>query len=117
MKSLVEKYKTWFQKEVKTLECSKGNEGNLLLNRFQSLELLNEDVLGVHTHILTLHRIVSEFLEERQNLRWLQKLAWECEHWKKLFEATARTTKVEENDVIRALVEDEIDMDLAIGLM
>lgn len=112
----VERYTIWYDKAVKNLQCTKGVEASELLNRFQRLKL-REGLLGARVHAETLHRIISGFLKERKNLRWVKKLEDDCERWGRLFEATIRASQVDCDEVIEALANNEIDIDLAVGLI
>lgn len=116
MKKHVDRYKLWYSKTEKNLKCSKGNEGDEILVRLGSLTL-RENVLGCLNHSKVLHKHVSEFSEEKGDLRWLRKLVCECERWVQLFECTSRISELEPDDVIQALVESEIDIDFAISLV
>jgi len=112
----VDKYKTWVEKIVKNLRCSKGAESKALLARFQRLEL-REDELGAFHHVRTLHKLAREYAQERKNLRWLGRLVERLGKWEKLFESILRITEIDEDSVVEALAKDEIDEEFAIGLM
>ena len=113
--SLTSRYNAWYVKLSKNLHCSKGQGGAVLSSRVELLKL-KEGLLGGREHSRILKSIVTDFSEDRKNLRWVQKLMNECERWDKTFEATLRVTSIPEKDVLEALVEGSIDIDLAVGL-
>jgi len=112
----VDKYKSWVEKVVKNLQCSKGEESKALLDRFCRLEL-REDMLGALHHVRVLHRIATEYSCERKNLRWLERLVEKCDKWEKLFVSAVHVTKIDEDVIAEALIKDEIADEFAIGLM
>jgi len=115
MKKYVDRYASWVQKTKKNLTCAKGREGNELLSRFQTLEL-REDVLGCLNHSKILHKHIKEYGEEKQNIRWLEKLVFECERWEQLFDCTCRVSQLDKETIIQALIESEIDVEFAVNL-
>ena len=116
MNLFVTKYSDWLQKMDKTLICSKGSEGNVLLSRFQSLTL-REDLLGARFHAHKLLGVVSNFSEGKQNLRWLAKLERDCQQWVEVFESLVRASMIETDEVLQALLNEEIDIDFATSLV
>ena len=116
MKKYIDRYKLWYEKTEKNLQCSKGREGDEILVRLGSLSL-REDILGCLNHSKVLHKHVLEFSEEKSDVRWLQKLVFECERWLQLFECTSRISQLDKDVIIQALIESEIDVDFAISLV
>jgi len=115
MQKFVDKYKLWLERELKALRCSGRPEAAILLSRFQLLEL-RETLFCALDHATKLNEIFTEFCNERQNLRWLEKLAHESSKWKLLFESTIRATQMSQSEIIEALVESQIDIEFAVNL-
>jgi alkylhydroperoxidase family enzyme len=115
MQKFVEKYKLWLDRELKALRCSRWPEAAILLSRFQCLEL-RESLFGALDHSTKLNAVFVEFSNERQNLRWLEKLVHESSKWKLLFESTIRATQMSQEEIVEALVESQIDIEFAVNL-
>lgn len=113
---LVKRYKSWFSKKTENIARTKGAEGLQFTSRFQTL-VLSENALGAYHHASIMHRLVKEFGEERQNLRWVDKLVEECDGWKLLFESVLYSSPVEQDLVIDSLVKAEIDCETAVDLI
>ena len=116
MSLYVESYKDWHKKTIKSILCSRQPERLDLLHRFENLEL-RETLLGVRQHASKLLAILKEYQNERKNLRWLEKLTSDCERQVNQVESVLKLEKQQEFEIVRAVAKDEIDIELAIGLM
>ena len=115
MDELIDKYRVWVEKVVKNLQCSKGQEGNILLSRFQKLQL-REDTMGALYHASKLCKVIGRFSDEKRTLKWSQKLERDCQMWKSLFASSIKAVEVDQEAVLNALVESEIDVEEAVSL-
>ena len=116
MHSLIERYMRWFNARHRNLECTKGAVGKMLLARIQGLELEEQNLFAVGQHADVFRKIVMEFAEERQNLRWIQSLAREADTWSRTIRKEF-AEGIDANTVGWALCNSDLDLDEAISMV
>ena len=121
---VIEQFHNWFNKTVRTIEVTKGEQGKQLLNRMQTIieskeSMKNFSLLSCITmlkYILEANKAATLSRHACKRAKWLVKLEKDTQIWENILTHTLQNENESEDDIISHVISNKLDIEKAISL-